>query len=87
MQAMYQLKVPFKIKCTNSTFRSGSRFALKGIAAIRSWNSVMNAANYPKSGYDLKCCDFFFNLYMDSNCYEANSNQNTEENKGLEDEI
>jgi len=47
----------------------------------------MNAANYPKSGYDLKCCEFFFNLYMDSNCYEANSNQNTEENKGLEDEI
>ena len=56
---MYQLKVPFKIKCTNSTFRSGSRFALKGIAAIRSWNSVMNAANCPKSGYDLKCCEFF----------------------------
>ena len=56
---MYQLKVPFKIKCTNSTFRSGSRFALKGIATIRSWNSVMNAANCPKSGYDLKCCEFF----------------------------
>ena len=46
-------------RCTNSTFRSGSRFALKGIAAIRSWNSVMNAANCPKSGYDLKCCEFF----------------------------
>ena len=46
-------------RCTNSTFRSGSRFALKGIAAIRSWNSVMNAANCPKSGYDLKCCEIF----------------------------